>query len=341
MRRNRIGTGQRRMALVAAVVAAALFADGETLWLDVLGGSAGILGDAQGHAAGAVVFADMDADGEEEVVAIEATSHRMRRVTISRLGRVGRTVEQTIGWFDRRYRMLVGNLAGDGTPELVLFSTTPPRDDSTTEIVQWDGDSYTSREFDRTGALGTLVDFDGDGVAELVFATPKLADALPTDPVELRAYAFTGEALRLMRRQRLAHGVVAMAAADLDGDGGDELVTVEKSRYYRGTGTLAVYGAAETEFRPLFREDQVLADIDVFVAFKSGGKPYLYAERGAFRWRTVLRLSPDGEGSFALETVRGAQRLSLLEDAFKATAAYSAERQTHYRFVGADRLEPW
>ena len=75
--------------------------------------------------------------------------------------------------------------------------------------------------------------------------------------------------------------------------------------------------------------------------FESGGKPYIYAERGALRWRTVLRLAPDGEGALALETVRGAERLSLLEDAFKATAAYSAERQTHYRFVGEDRLEPW
>ena len=340
MRSHASGNRPRRLWLVSAVAAAAAVADGETLWLDVLGGSAGVL-DAPGHAAGAVVFADMDADGEEEVVAIEATSHRRGESTISRWSVDGRTVEGTFGWLDSRHRMLVGNLAGDATPELVLFSTSPPRDRSPTRIVQWDGSGHAMRKFDPTGRLGALADFDGDGVAELVFATPRLADALPIDPVELRAYAFTGEVLRLRRRLRLEHGVAALAAGDFDGDGGDELVTVEISRWDGVTGLLGVYGASETGFHSLFRKNRVLANINLLAVFESGGKPYIYAERGALRWRTVLRLAPDGEGALALETVRGAERLSLLEDAFKATAAYSAERQAHYRFVGEDRLEPW
>ena len=257
MRSHASGNRPRRLWLVSAVAAAAAVADGETLWLDVLGGSAGVL-DAPGHAAGAVVFADMDADGEEDVVAIEATSHRRGQATISRWSGGGRTVEGTFGWLDSRHRMLVGNLAGDATPELVLFSTLPPRDRSPTRIVQWDGSGHLMRKFDPTGRLGALADFDGDGVAELVFATPTLADALPIDPVELRAYAFTGEVLRLRRRLRLEHGVAALAAGDFDGDGGDELVTVEISRWDGVTGLLGVYGASETGFHSLFRKNRVL-----------------------------------------------------------------------------------
>ena len=105
---------------------------------------------------------------------------------------------------------------------------------------------------------------------------------------------------------------------------------------------LSVYGASGSELEPRSHWRNALADIAFLLAvFESGGKPYIYAERGALRWRTVLRLAPDDEGALALETVRGAERLSLLEDAFKATAAHSAERQAHYRFVGEDRLEPW
>ena len=64
---------------------------------------------------------------------------------------------------------------------------------------------------------------------------------------------------------------------------------------------------------------------------------------GALRWRKMLRLSPAGDGAFTLAEVRGINkgRLRLLEDALKTTAAYSAERQTHFRMVGADRLEAW
>ena len=303
------------------------------VWLDVLGGSAGTL-DAPGHADVAVMFADRDADGEEEVVATEKVT-RERQATISRWLDDGRTVGWRSGTFP--HRMLVGNLTGDATPELVLFcgmqgvcgasferGPSRPQERSPTRIVQWDGSRHAIRKFDSSGRLGALADFDGDGVSELVFATPMLAHPRPIDPVELRAYAFTGEALQPTRDLRLEHGVAAIAAADLDGDGGDELVTVEISRWDNVTGLLGVYEASETGFHPLFRKNRVLADINLLTVFESGGKPYIYAERGALRWRTVLRLAPDGEGSFALETVGGAERLSLLEDALKATAADSA-----------------
>ena len=243
-----------------------------------------------------------------------------------------------------RYRMLVGNLGGDATPELVLFPISGHRDERPppTRVVRWTGDEYEVMYFNVVGRLGTLADFDGDEVAELVLVVPPRPDALETDPAELRTYALTGGVLRQTRRRRLEDGVAALAAADLDGDGRDELVRVTASRT-TSRGRLNVYGASATELLPLFSsEPEWLLNVEFFAVFESGGTHYIYAERGALRWRMVLRLSPADDGSFTLTGVRGIKgRARLLEDALKTTAAYSTERQTHFRMVGADRLEAW
>ena len=62
MRSHASGNRPRRLLLVAAVAPAAAFAGGETVWLDVLGGSAGVL-DARGNG-------DPCRDDEEEELSL-------------------------------------------------------------------------------------------------------------------------------------------------------------------------------------------------------------------------------------------------------------------------------
>ena len=325
-----------------AAASAPLFAQAQTLWLEPQGGGAGVLGGGPGRAAGAVAFADMDADGEEEVVAIERVVHDNVvgfEATISRWSRDGRQVEWSDSLRGARHRLLVGNLVGNATPELVLFPTTARSDERPppTQVVRWTGEGYATTRHRSSGRLGALADFNGDGVAELVLVAPVRPDALATDPPELHTYAFTGDTLKRTRRLRRQFAVYAIAAADVDGDGRDELLTV--SRW----GRLDVYGASATELVSRFSSERGwLAEIEFFAVFEREGTRYLYAERGALRWRRLLRLSPTDDGSFALAAVpRLEDRPRLLEDALKTTAVYSAERKTHFRLVGDDRLEAW
>ena len=330
-----------------AVVAAPLFAQAQTLWLEPQGGAAGMLGGGPGRAAGAVVFADMDADGDEEVVAIERVVGESLggfKATISRWPHGGRRGEWNefllSGSPNSRHRLLVGNLVGSATPELVLFATAaragerrPP-----TRVVRWTGEGYEVSRSATSGRLGALADFNGDGTAELVLVRPVRPGAAPGGPGELHTYAFTGGTLERTRQLQLPVEPGVIAAADMDGDGRDELLTVSTRE-----GRLRVYGASATELLPRFASERGwLLKVEFFAVFESEGTPYIYAERGALRWRTVLRLSPSADGSFTLSGVRDLEgRPRLLEDALKSTAAYSAARQTHFRLVGGDRLEAW
>ena len=337
-------------ALVALVCAplSTQAAQAQTLWLEPQSGSAGVLGGGPaGRAAGAVAFADMDGDGEEEVAAIERVVGDNYlggfQATISRWSGDGRRVEWSEflwgGSPSARHRLLVGNVDGSATVELVLFPTAaragerPPP----TRVVRWTGQEYEAIRCDLSGRLGALADFNGDGIAELVLVVPNRADALATDPPQLRTYAFTGDTLKRTRRLRLRTDVRALAATDVDGDGRDELLTVSLF------GRLDVYGASATELLPRFSsEDRWLLKVEFLTVFEHEGTHYIYAERGALRWRTVLRLAPTGDGSFTLSAVpRFEGRPALLEAALKTTAAYSAERQTHFRLVGDDRLQGW
>ena len=330
-----------------AVVAAPPFAQAQTLWLEPQGGAAGMLGGGLGRAAGAVVFADMDADGEEEVVAIERVIGENLggfKATISRWSRGGRRAEWNefllSGSPNPRHRVLVGNLVGSATPELVLFATAahagerkPP-----TRVFRWTGGGYAVSRSPAIGRLGALADFNGDGTAELVLARPTQPGTAPGGPSELHTYAFAGDTLERTRRLGLQVEPSVVAAADMDGDGREELLTVS-----RREGRLRVYRASATELLPRFASERGwLLKVEFFTVFESEGTPYIYAERGALRWRTVLRLTPSADGSFTLSAVRDFEaRPRLLEDALKSTAAYSAERQTHFRLVGGDRLEAW
>ena len=285
------------------------------------------------YARDALTFADFDGDGEEEVLTTVTPDDYPREnyliVINPARGELWRSAP-----LSAVNRMLVGDIDDDPLPEMVLFGQYQAR----LKVAQWDGEGVAEAEFDLAGKLGLLADLDGDGTDELLLVRTRVRmfDASRESPSNLLAYDYGPDGFALTHKRELATGVGALTSVDLDGDGRHEVVTSETSFDGDVGGRLSVYrfepGGAVTA---AFRRNGVMERVIFFRAFRSGGADYFFADRG--RWKSVFRIWKES-GAFRMAPLTvGPTTMSVFEDVFLATAAYSAERGMFFQFAEDDR----
>jgi outer membrane protein assembly factor BamB len=173
---------------------------------------------------GSCVLADVDGDGEQEIVYGDQAAVRCFR---ARDGRLEWVVNDRI--LICHGRLAFGDTNGDGTPELVL-GTEYANPDSTSSMLALDGRGRTVWRQDRiAGDLGStpavICDVDGDGRPEVLKVELDLEHRGKMTRAGL--YCFEGDG-RL--RYRADFGCSGMAVGDLDGDGVPEAVGVSDRR---------------------------------------------------------------------------------------------------------------
>ena len=294
---------------------------------------------AANNARDAIAFADVDEDGEEELIAkIEPDEYpRRHHVAAIKLTPSGGMMKWWSEPLMSAGQMLVGDIDDDPLAEIVLFREIPGREPEL-KIVQWDDGEVEVRDFALGGLLGFLADLDADDKDELVLVRIRVRkfDASEVSPANLLAYECRDGEFALTHKRELATGVAALTGVDLDGDGRHEVVTSETSFEGDVAGRLSVY-----RFEPdgrvsvAFRRNGVLEPVGFLRAFRSGGATYFLA-RG-FNWQSVFRMWEES-GAFHIAPVAAdAAALPVFADANLATAAYSAERDMFFQFAEDDR----
>ena len=290
------------------------------------------------YASEAVVFADFDGDGEEELLSMVDTAEYPRRRYVAAMTWTpeGCSAEWKVapGLGDG---MLVGNIDEDPLPEVILFGEHR-YEQPMLKVFQWDGEGVNDTEFPLVGKLGLLADLDGDSKDELLLVRTRVRkfDASTESPSNLLVYKYQAGRFALTHKRELATGVAALTSVDLDGDGSREVVTSEISFEGDVAGRLSVY-----RFEPggavsvAFRRNGVLEPVGFLGAFRSAGATYLLAK--GYRWQSLFRVWEES-GAFRIAPLAaGAAALPVFAAAHLATAAYSAERGMFFQFAEDDR----
>ncbi len=207
----------------------------------------------------------------------------------------------------------VGDLDGDGRPDLVVANSTPDSvpfrvylNASTSAAIQLEGapsDAVPERDWIVTSlALG---DFDGNGSLDLVLATPGA-----TDGVELRLLLSDGKGAFKPAKGQLPNdppgAITTLLTGDVDGDGDVDIVAVSagQDRLLVNDGTGHFFDATASAM-PLDASKGTSAalvdldrdrDLDLVIG-NAGGETRLYLNDGAGQFvdRTpLLPIRPDG-----------------------------------------------
>jgi len=308
------------------------------------GSSASILGRAPVYAADAFRFSDVDGDGEEEFITIEKTESYPKQdiATVSRwLGDGGRLVEWRTGPLSG-HRILVGNVDDDPQDEIVLFRAAHRAQpgEATLSVTGWSGSEYKVLSSEAlSGRIGALVDVDGDGINEIALATirEKLRDGEGTDPITLVVCRVSDDGFEPMFERDLAFGVAALVGGDVDGDGRDEIVTVENSFGGGVRGQLSIYRVdTDHGIETIFRKNRFVNSVGFVRVFESGGDYYLFVEGSLGVWKAAFRITALARGYDLI--AQSADQLDVFRDALRSTMAFSAERGALVKYVDREML---
>lgn len=209
----RTGLGLILLGPAAWVAPAAGFDPAFDTWF---GFDSGFYGDA--HFPYASDVADLDGDGDPDVVASHWFFPRLVSVLINHDGRYAEPVYYSIGDSSREIRL--ADVTGDGSPDILASNTGSSFDGGTISVLRNLGDGTFAPREDYLAAGGPLgiapADYDGDGDVDLVVAGSGTQVAL------LRNDG-TG-AFGLRELFPAAEAPYKVTAGDLDGDGLPEVV---------------------------------------------------------------------------------------------------------------------
>ncbi|MDG1483701.1 MAG: FG-GAP-like repeat-containing protein [Myxococcota bacterium] len=214
----------------SVAVAADLNGDGE---LEVVVGNAAYRRDGSalwynGGSDGIPAVADMDLDGEPEIIVIGGN----RVWTMEADG-------TATGWSDSFSNTnylgppAIDDLDGDGVPEFVIVGSGEMR------AYEWDGSRlWTQTVDDSSGAAGPILfDFEGDGYPEVVYA----------DESTVRVFNGLDGSIKLQSNNHSsATGFETPIVADVDADGQAEIIMLHGS----GSFGLTVYGDLDQSWLP-------------------------------------------------------------------------------------------
>ena len=214
----------------SVAVAADLNGDGE---LEVVVGNAAYRRDGSalwynGGSDGIPAVADMDLDGEPEIIVIGGN----RVWTMEADG-------TATGWSDSFSNTnylgppAIDDLDGDGVPEFVIVGSGEMR------AYEWDGSRlWTQMVDDSSGAAGPILfDFEGDGYPEVVYA----------DESTVRVFNGLDGSIKLQSNNHSsATGFETPIVADVDADGQAEIIMLHGS----GSFGLTVYGDLDQSWLP-------------------------------------------------------------------------------------------
>lgn len=238
--------GRRRGAVVAAAALALVAVVGGTLGVRALGGddaedadgAAGAGSDATAAAIDDPVAGDWDGDGLGDVrVARSVFRDGFESLPVVLLASDGSALGEAVEDAGTMQRPKSGDVDGDGRPDLV--EVVESDDDSEVTTTVWrstaEGEveelsSQTFRWRTDFGFYG-VGDFDGDGRDDLAARVVNGGEAVG---VRFKVLLSTGERFRKTPTTRLEdarYGVADYTAADVDGDGADELVHLITDRW--------------------------------------------------------------------------------------------------------------
>ncbi|MFT5685944.1 MAG: hypothetical protein ACI8RZ_006899 [Myxococcota bacterium] len=236
-----IGTGAYGMgacqnqgysSYIEGSIAVAADLDGDGM-LEVVVGNAAYRMDGSavwynGGADGIPAIADMDLDGEPEIVVIGGN----QVWTLETDG-------SPTGWSDSFPNTnylgppAIDDLDGDGIPEFVIIGSSEMR------AYRWDGSRlWTQSVNDASGAAGAvLFDFEGDGYPEVVYA----------DESTVRIFNGLDGSIKLQSDNHSSYtGFETPIVADVDGDGQAEIAMLHGN----GNFGLSIYGDADESWLP-------------------------------------------------------------------------------------------
>ena len=181
---------------------------------------------------------------------------------------------------------------------------------------------------------------DGDGVNEIVLGKIRenIRESEGTDPITLVVCRISNDGFELMFERDLAFGVFALVGGDIDGDGRDEIVSIEKSSGGTVRGQLSIYRIGlDDGIEPIFRKNRLVNSVGFVRVFTSGGERYVFLEESQGVWKAVFLVSALPSGYDLVPQSAG--QPDVFRDALRSTMAFSVERGAWVRYVDRRMLE--